>query len=110
MAFTCSTSGPREETGSTSAYSLGGMLEARTITGVSSGTSAYSRVQSGRAAPKKGFSMLDEVRGYVREYKDWIFTIVIIAIVDHFFLDGALKEKLATALGKKLDGADGVSK
>lgn len=58
------------------------------------------------AEPQKGKSMVDEFRGYVREYKDWIFTIAIVAIVDHFFLDGALKDKLASALGKKLDSGD----
>ena len=50
--------------------------------------------------------MVDEFKSYVREYKDWIFTIAIIAVIDHFFLDGALKEKLSTALGKKLDAGD----
>jgi hypothetical protein len=61
--------------------------------------------QSHPATPavKKGQSLMEEFRSYVREYKDWIFTVAIIAIVDHFFLDGALKEKLAGALGKKLD-------
>jgi len=54
----------------------------------------------------KGRSMVDEFKSYVREYKDWIFTIAIIAVIDHFFLDGALKEKLSTALGKKLDAGD----
>ena len=52
---------------------------------------------------KKGLSMGEEFKSYIREYKDWIFTIAIIAIIDHFFLDGALKEKLSAALGKKLD-------
>jgi hypothetical protein len=53
---------------------------------------------------KKGqSSMVDEFKSYVREYKDWIFTIAIVAVIDHFFLDGALKEKLSTALGRKLD-------
>jgi hypothetical protein len=47
--------------------------------------------------------MVDEFKSYVREYKDWIFTIAIVAVIDHFFLDGALKEKLSTALGRKLD-------
>ena len=56
---------------------------------------------------KKGSSMVDEFKSYVREYKDWIFTIAIVAIIDHFFLDGALKEKLSTALGKKLDADNG---
>lgn len=52
---------------------------------------------------------MEEFRSYVREYKDWIFTIAIIAVVDHFFLDGALKEKLSSALGKKLDATEGKS-
>jgi len=69
--------------------------------------SAPTVAVSAKQEPKKGFSMVEEVRSYIREYKDWIFTIAIIAIVDHFFLDGALKEKLAGALGKKLDNADG---
>lgn len=56
---------------------------------------------------KKGRSMTDEFKSYLREYKDWIFTIAIVAIIDHFFLDGALKEKLAGALGKKLDADNG---
>ena len=47
--------------------------------------------------------MGDEFKSYIREYKDWIFTIAIVAIIDHFFLDGALKEKLTASLGKKLD-------
>lgn len=58
---------------------------------------------------KKGKSFMEEFRSYVREYKDWIFTIAIIAVVDHFFLDGALKEKLSSALGKKLDATEGKS-
>jgi hypothetical protein len=63
--------------------------------------------QQGPSTPavKKGQSFMEEFRSYVREYKDWIFTIAIIAVVDHFFLDGALKEKLAGALGKRLDAA-----
>jgi hypothetical protein len=60
-------------------------------------------------AVKKGLSMVDEFKSYVREYKDWIFTIAIIAVIDHFFLDGALKEKLSAALGKKLE-ANGETK
>lgn len=63
------------------------------------------RMSDGKQATK-GRSMVDEFKGYIHEYKDWIFTIAIIAVVDHFFLDGALKEKLAAALGKKLDGAN----
>lgn len=52
---------------------------------------------------QKGAGMLDQMKGYVSEYRDWFFTIVVIAVVDHFLLGGALKEKLTSALGKKLD-------
>ena len=71
--------------------------------GLSANTSTVS-VTTAATAPQKGASMMDEFKSYVREYKDWIFTIAIIAVIDHFFLDGALKEKLSAALGKKLDG------
>lgn len=47
--------------------------------------------------------MLSEFKQYVGQYRDYFFTVILIAVVDHFFLGGALKEKLASALGKKLD-------
>lgn len=80
--------------------------------GVMSGSHSYgvASIQADVSAlqPKatKGFSMVNEFKSYVHDYKDWIFTIAIIAIIDHFFLDGALKEKLSASLGKKLDSSD----
>ena len=68
----------------------------------------FTTTATAQTTVKKGSSMVDEFKSYVREYKDWIFTIAIIAIIDHFFLDGALKDKLSVALGKKLDGANEV--
>ena len=77
---------------------------------LSRGAASSLRFTNTGTEAKKGFSMVDEFKSYVREYKDWIFTIAIIAVIDHFFLDGALKEKLSAALGKKLDGPSGETK
>ena len=63
-----------------------------------------------RKESEKGEGMLNELKSYVSEYRDWFFTILIIAVVDHFFLNGALKEKLTSALGKKIDETPNGSK
>jgi hypothetical protein len=56
------------------------------------------------ATTKQGaIPMLDEIKQYVTEYRSWIFTILLIVVIDHFFLNGALKARITETLGKKLE-------
>lgn len=55
---------------------------------------------------KEQTSMLSEFRAYLREHRDLVFTILIIAAVDAFFLDGALKSRLKAILNGFIDRAE----
>ena len=51
-------------------------------------------------------SMLREFRQYLTDHRDLIFTVVIVAAVDAFFLDGALKSRLKSILNGFIDKAE----
>lgn len=51
-------------------------------------------------------SMFTEFRAYLSEHRDLVFTIIIVALIDHLLLDGALKERLKGLLGGFLDKAE----
>lgn len=51
-------------------------------------------------------SMLRELRQYVADNRNLIFTVILIAIVDAFFLDGALKSRLKNILTSFIDKAE----
>lgn len=51
-------------------------------------------------------SMLRELRQYLSDHRDLIFTVVLVALVDAFFLDGALKSRLKSILSGIIDKAE----
>lgn len=50
--------------------------------------------------------MLKELRQYLSDHRDLIFTVALVAIVDAFFLDGALKSRLKSILSGFIDKAE----
>ena len=63
----------------------------------------YSRRVVDRQRKCEGrISMLSEFKAYVSEHRNWIFTILIVAVVDAFFLGGALKQRITALLGGSL--------
>ena len=63
----------------------------------------YSRRVVERQRKCEGrISMFGEFKAYVSEHRNWIFTILIVAVVDAFFLGGALKQRITSLLGGSL--------
>jgi hypothetical protein len=56
--------------------------------------------------PKEHQSMFEEMRAYVREYRSVLFTLVIVLIVDHLFLGGALRARVQASLSGLIDKAE----
>lgn len=52
---------------------------------------------------KARISMLQEVKSYMSEHRDIIFTLGLLFLADHFLLNGAIKTKLSAILSKTVD-------
>lgn len=50
--------------------------------------------------------MLKEFRQYLADHRDLLFTVILVAAVDAFFLDGALKVRLKNILSGFIDKAE----
>lgn len=59
-------------------------------------------------------TMIDDIKAFIKEHRGIIYFVVILLIIDRFFLDGkmthkirAMAEKFFTVVEKKLDKATG---
>jgi hypothetical protein len=50
--------------------------------------------------------ILEDVKGFVKEHRSVIYTVVFVLLVDHFFLDGKLVSRAKGILEKMLSGAE----
>jgi hypothetical protein len=50
------------------------------------------------AVQKRRFNMMENVKGYVEKYKDMIFTLGLVILIDHFMFKGALRERIKTTI------------
>jgi hypothetical protein len=55
---------------------------------------------------KGKLSMLKEFKSYVAEHKDLIFSVILLALADKVFLDGALQAKLASLIYRIVEGME----
>ena len=63
------------------------------------------------AALTRGFGENQKTKGsgmkeYLKEHKDLIYTIAILAVLDHIFLGGALKDKIRQIIENLLSGKE----
>lgn len=73
---------------------------------IQSGNLVYNtREGKFETANNKGVKVMNSFKIYLNEHKDFIFTLMLIFIADHFLLGGALKEKLKATTEKFLDRA-----
>jgi len=59
--------------------------------------SERSRILKAIQKPK-GNKMLESFKDYLKTHKDAIFTLTVVALIDHVFLNGALRERIQSAL------------
>lgn len=52
---------------------------------------------------QRSFTMVKDLKDYLSEHKDMIFTIVLLALADALFLNGALRTKLESILHRVAD-------
>lgn len=49
---------------------------------------------------------MDELRAYVKEYRDILFTIALVLLLDHLFFEGAMRERLKGLLSGMVHKAE----
>lgn len=54
----------------------------------------------------KGKSMFKQFQEYVSQHRDIVFSIILLALADKVFLNGALQEKIASFVKKLVEGME----
>lgn len=73
---------------------------------ISRGTASKASTANHDGSVKRG-RLMDELRGYIREHRNVLFTVVLVLLLDHLFFEGAMRERLKQLLSGMLTKAEG---
>ena len=64
------------------------------------------RVDAIERSKPKGEGMIETVKCYVNKHRDFLFTVILVMVVDHFIFKGALREKIKSVIDGALNKAN----
>jgi len=64
-----------------------------------------SQIEKDTTTLKEKKSMKEQITDYFNKHRDFLFTVFAVILIDHFFLGGALRERIKSLADKLLDRA-----
>ena len=64
------------------------------------------RVDAIEKSKPKGEGMIETVKCYINKHRDFLFTVILVMVVDHFVFKGALREKIKGVIDGALNKAN----
>ena len=68
--------------------------------------SLAGRVDAIEKSKPKGEGMIETVKCYINKHRDFLFTVILVMVVDHFVFKGALREKIKGVIDGALNKAN----
>jgi len=54
----------------------------------------------------KGSNMLQDIRSYIKDNRQVLYTVAMIVVLDHFLFNGAFRERIKALVEKALSGVE----